>query len=92
MSEQIKMTENEIKDIKVIQDAFQNKIYQLGQLYLQKLQAESAIKFVQEQEIKLKENWADIQKQETVLIDQLLKKYGQGSLDLKEGIFVPDKQ
>lgn len=90
MSEKVKMSDTEITEVKAVQEAFQNKIYQLGQLYLQKIQAENAVKFVADQETKLKDDWNQIQKLENELVDRLLAKYGQGSLDLKEGTFVSD--
>lgn len=88
---QKKLTDGEISDIRKIQESFQNKIYQFGQLYLQKVQAENALKFVTEQEAKLKDEWKEIQKIENEEVDKLLTKYGQGAIDLKEGIFISDK-
>ncbi len=90
MSENVKMSVEEVAEVRGVQEAFQNKIYQLGQLYLQKIQAENATKFVIDQESKLKDDWNEIQKRENELVDKLLAKYGQGSLDLKEGIFISD--
>jgi hypothetical protein len=90
--EKIKMTDSEILEIKLLQEKFQQKVFQLGQLYLQKMQVEASIKTLNEQEIKLRDEWLSLQKMENELIDKMLTKYGEGSLDLKAGTFVIDKK
>lgn len=89
---QTKLTNEELTDVKKLQSSFQQKIYELGQLYLQKMQAESSIKFVVDQESKLKEEWVSLQKLENELIDKLLEKYGQGSINLSEGTFISENK
>lgn len=91
MSESIKMTEGELLEVRTMQDKFQQKIFQLGQLYLQKLQAEATMKSISDSEVKLKDEWLGLQKVEAELIDSFLKKYGEGSLDLQSGTFISDK-
>jgi len=90
--ENIKMTDNEITEIKTLQSQFQQKIFQLGQLYLKKLQTESVVKSLHDEELKLGTEWKGLQKKESELIDTLLNKYGEGSLDLNNGIFVSEKK
>ena len=88
---QVKMSDSEIVEVKILQEKFQQKVFQLGQLYLQKKQAEEAVKVVNDKEIKCLEEWSNLQKMENELIDKLLNKYGEGSLDLNAGTFVSDK-
>ena len=92
MSEQIKMVDNEVAEVKMLQEKFQQKIFQLGQLYLRKMQAEIEVKNVGTEETKLKDEWVGLQKMENELMDKLLKKYGEGSLDLVAGVFISDKK
>ena len=92
MNKQIKMTEEELTEVRMLQDKFQQKIFQLGQLSLQRLQVTMVLKRISEQEPKLEEEWINLQKEENDLINQLLNKYGEGSLDLKEGIFISEKK
>lgn len=92
MSEQIKMNEGELAEVRMLQDKFQQKVFQLGQATLQKLQAKSALKNADELEAKLSEEWLGLQKMENELIDKMLKKYGEGSLDLAAGTFIPEKK
>ena len=91
MSEKIKMTDNEIAEVKMLQEKFQQKIFQMGQWYLQNMDAKARTKAVNEQAIKLEDEWNGLQKMETELIDKLLTKYGEGSLDLQSGTFISEK-
>jgi len=84
--EKIKITDNEIMEVKLLQDKFQQKIFELGRLYLQKLQIESTSRNIVDQE------WVPLQKMENELMDKLLKKYGEGALDLGAGTFIPEKK
>lgn len=92
MSDAIKMNENELAEVRMLQEKFQQKLYQLGQLFLQKKQMEVASKNLAEQETKTWDEWVSLQKMENELMDNLLKKYGEGSLDLGAGTFIPEKK
>jgi hypothetical protein len=92
MSEKIKMTDNEIAEVKMLQEKFQQKIFQMGQWYLQNMDAKARTKAVNEQATKLEDEWNGLQKMETELIDKLLTKYGEGSLDLQSGTFISEKK
>jgi 16S rRNA U516 pseudouridylate synthase RsuA-like enzyme len=86
MADTIKMTDGELAEVRMLQEKFQQKIFELGRLYLQKLQIESTSRNIVEQE------WVPLQKMENELMDKLLKKYGEGSLDLGAGSFIPEKK
>jgi hypothetical protein len=92
MSEQVKMTEGELSEVRVLQDKYQQNIFQLGQNTLRKLEAEEALKSTDDGEKKLYEEFKTLRKSENTIIDTLLKKYGEGSLDLKAGTFIADKK
>jgi predicted transcriptional regulator len=91
MSEKIKMTDSELAEVKMLQEKFQQKMFQLGQWALQKMDAEERTKSVNQLEIKLQEEWKSLQKMENELIEKLLNKYGEGSLDLAAGTFISEK-
>jgi hypothetical protein len=91
MSEKIKMTDGELAEVRMLQEKFQQKIFQLGRLYLQKMNTEATMKSINEQETKMRDEWNNLQKMENELIDKLLQKYGEGSLNLQEGTFVSEK-
>ena len=84
----IKITENELAEVRMIQEKFQQKLYQLGQLLVQKKQIEMSAKNLSDQEAKTWEEWTNLQKMENELMDKLLQKYGEGSLDVLHGVFV----
>ena len=92
MSDSIKMTEGELAEVRMLQEKFQQKIFELGRLLLQKKQMDTAAKNLAEQETKTWDEWTGLQKMENELMDKLLKKYGEGSLDLGAGSFIPDKK
>ena len=80
------MSDGEIMEVKLLQEKFQQKIFELGRLYLQKLQVESAAKNIMDHE------WIPMQKMENELMEKLLKKYGEGNLDVTAGTFIPEKK
>lgn len=92
MNEPTKMTDIELSEVKMIQEKFQQKVFQLGQLSLQKKQLETSTKTLNDQENKAWEEWVALQKMETELIDKLLRKYGEGQLDLAAGTFISEKK
>jgi len=90
MSEQVKMTEGELTEVRTLQDKYQQNIFQLGQNVLRRLEAEEAVRSTEEGEGKLYEEFKKLRQTENTLIESLLKKYGEGSLDLKAGVFTAD--
>ncbi len=91
MNETIKMTNGELNEIRELQEKFEQKVFQFGQLYLKRIQSEQSIKDIGEQETRLKDEWRNLQKLENELIEKFLKKYGEGNLDLNKGVFVSNK-
>ena len=87
----IKFTPDELKEIKDIQDGYQNTIFSLGKLYLHRLNMEAAFKELSTTEISLQTKIDDIQKSEELWMSNITKKYGEGSLDLAKGEFLPSK-
>lgn len=92
MNDIIKFTEDEINEIRLLQSKFQEKIMHFGNLYLRKMQIDEDIRSCQEKENELNNEIKTLQKSENELIDKIIKKYGEGSLDLKEGVFIPEKK
>ena len=90
MPEPIKMTDAELTEVRKLQEQYQQKLAQFGLLYVDKMQVEEAVKGVVERENKLQEEWAALKKAENLLIDKFLKAYGEGSLDIQNGVFIPE--
>jgi len=92
MSEQIKMTEGELLEVRTLQDKYQQSIFNMGQNTLRRLEAKEMVKFVEDEEVRLSEEFKGLKQSENALIETLLKKYGEGSLDLKVGTFISDNK
>ena len=88
----IKFTELEMQDIAKLQAEYQQKIFELGQLELAKVELEQQQSDLVNTRNKLFEEWKRIQAQENSLLKQLSDKYGDGTLSLKDGTFKPNAQ
>lgn len=89
MVEPIKVPEEDLKKVAEIQAQYQTKITEFGNLYLEKMGIDEAIKIISDRETQIQADWKEIQKKESAFIEDLLKRYGEGNLDLKAGVFVP---
>lgn len=91
MSDVIKFTDEELQSIAKLQADYQQSIFALGQIDLEKTNAEQQLKLLTEQREKVFENWKNLQKQESDILNSLSQKYGEGTLSLKDGTFTQKK-
>jgi hypothetical protein len=89
MSDTIKFTEQEMKQIATLQDNYQQNIYLLGQLQLDEINAQNALDDIKKNKEDILKKWQALQLEEQNLINTLAEKYGDGSLNLKDGTFKP---
>jgi hypothetical protein len=87
MSQTIKITESEFSEIKMLQGKFQESIFKLGSLQVEKMELDRLVTDFVEKEKKLKEEWISLQKLEQGLLDKLVQKYGEGNLNMTDGTF-----
>lgn len=93
MEEQvIKFTEAEMLAIAQLQSKYQQKIFELGQIELTKVDLEQQLQDNAKQRDQMFEDWKKIQTEENNLLQQLSQKYGDGTLSLKDGTFKPIKK
>ena len=93
MEEQvIKFTESEMQLISQLQARYQQKIFELGQIELMKVDLTQQLEDNSKQREELFNDWKKIQADETGLLQQLSQKYGDGTLSLKDGTFKPIKK
>ena len=92
MSDVIKFTDEEMQEIAGLQAKYQQKIFELGQIQLAKIDLEQSQKNINEKQTKTLEEWKEIQKEEESLLNKLAGKYGNGSLNLRDGTFKPVSQ
>ena len=90
MSENVtKFTDAEMQQIAQLQGKYQQKIFELGQLELAKVELDQQLADLGNARKKLFEDWGTIQKEENDILQQLSQKYGDGVLSLKDGTFKP---
>lgn len=92
MSTQIQIKQEELSQIKQLQSKFQSSIMKMGQLQVEKMELDKAVNDFLENEKKLKEEWISLQKEEQAILDNIIKTYGEGSLDMTNGTFIPTPQ
>lgn len=92
MNNVIKFTDEEMESIKKLQQLYQEKLIMFGQINIERISIEEAIKSINESENKLREEYSQLQKDETKLISELSAKYGDGTLSLKDGTFTPQNK
>ena len=89
MNNVIKFTNEEMDSIRKLQQAYQEKVIVFGQLNIERMAIERSIKELNEAENKLREEYLQLQTDETKLLSDLSSKYGDGNLSLKDGTFTP---
>ncbi len=90
MKDPIKLKEEELKTIEDIQVKNSEMLAAFGLLYLDKMRIDETIRVVAAKEQTLQKDWVSLRKREDDFIDGLIKFYGEGALDMKNGTFVPD--
>ena len=91
VKEEIKFTEEELKKIKEIQDEYIKIQNLFGQVSLAKLRLDEQYQSLSEQEIENKKSFGDVQKNEKNFLEEITKKYGEGSFNPDTGVFIPNK-
>ena len=85
MPEEVKFTDDEIKEVRQIQKNYTTIQNRFGQLKLAQIRLEN-------QEIKLEESLKQIQDTEEKFLDGITDKYGQGTLNPETGVFTPTSE
>tara|TARA_Y100001970_G_C14156333_1_gene815775 strand:+ start:55 stop:348 length:294 start_codon:yes stop_codon:yes gene_type:complete len=92
MSEAIKFDDNEISSLKELQDGYLSAQSQFGQIAIARMNLRKQADELSIVEEEAQKRFVDLQKKERDLVDELTKKYGEGSLDPKTGEFTPVKK
>lgn len=91
MEEQIKITEEELQEFNTLKNVIQKTIFEFGELYLEKMELDTLYKLMSEKEQQTREKILESKKRETELMDKILKKYGEGNLNIATGTFTKNK-
>lgn len=85
----VKLSESEIGSLREIQNKINTKLWEFGQLYIERLALDEKFKLLTDAETKLRTDYAAIQQEEQKWIDSISDKYGNGNLSIKDGTFTP---
>jgi len=89
MTEEVKFTEEEMKQLVELQQRYQTIQNALGQLGVAKLRLEQQVATFDVEQNNIESQFTEIQNQERGFVDSVNKKYGDGNLDINTGIFTP---
>ena len=91
MSDKVKFSDEELKDLEQLQNDYSQKQVELGQVHVQRLLLNQQIEELQNKQSALEQEYIQIQGREKQLVDALNQKYGPGQLDPETGVFTPAK-
>ena len=89
MTEEVKFTEEEMKQLVELQQRYQTIQNALGQLGVAKLRLEQQVATFDVEQNNIESQFTEIQNQERGFVDSVNKKYGDGNLDINTGVFTP---
>ena len=87
--QETKFSEEELKSLQDLQNSYQGKQLQFGQLRVQRLLVQQQLDAIDDTEAKLEVEYGEVQETERKLVQELNKKYGPGNLDPATGVFTP---
>ena len=89
MADAVKFTEEEMKQINVLQQGYVNLQNVLGQLSVSRIRLEQQLDDLDTAEDNVRVQFVENQTKERDFVDGINKKYGDGNLDLTSGVFTP---
>ena len=87
--QETKFSEEELKSLQELQNSYQQKQLQFGQLRVQRLLVQQQLDSIDDTEAKLEVEYSEVQETERKLVADLNEKYGPGNLDPATGVFTP---
>lgn len=91
MNEPVKMDDAVMAEIKMLQAKINESVYKMGMLQIEKMELDQRVNNFVDKEKSIKEEWTSLQKLEQSLLDKIVQKYGEGSLDLSNGVFIANE-
>ena len=88
-SKDIKFTDSELQSLQDLQNSYQQKQLQFGQLKVQKILVQQQVDGLETSEAQLEVEYGEVQETERKLVQSLNEKYGPGNLDPATGVFTP---
>ena len=91
-SDEIKFSDEELKDLGDLQQSYQDKQAMLGQIAVQKIILNQQVEAIENRQAELEGEYEEVQQTERDLVQKLNEKYGPGQLDPQTGVFTPTPQ
>lgn len=88
--QKIKFSEEELTKVKSISSGLEECILKYGQLHLEKKRLEESFNALAKYEEEINQLYYTTKKEEESFLSDITKKYGEGSLDLNSGEFIPN--
>ena len=89
-NKKVKLTDDEIKSIKEVQQGYQQLQTTIGSVHLRKHQLSLQVEEAEKQLVELEVNFTQMRENEQKLLQSLEEKYGKGTIDLSSGKFTPN--
>jgi hypothetical protein len=87
--QETKFSEKELKSLQDLQNSYQQKQLQFGQLEVQRLLVSQQLDALDNAKTKLEVDYGEVQDTERKIVADLNEKYGPGNLDPATGVFTP---
>ena len=88
-SSEVKFSGDELKSLRDLQDGYQEKQAQFGQLRVQKILLGQQVDALEKTEEQFEKDYVSLQEKEQEIVRGLNEKYGPGQLDPQTGVFTP---
>jgi hypothetical protein len=87
----VKLTSDELTEVIVLNEEYQEALIKLGQLSLKKTQIKLETESIEKGERECISTYAELEKKETNFKDRIFRKYGDGKLDINAGTYIISK-
>ena len=88
-SAEMKFTDEQLQSLQDLQNNYQEKQAQLGQLAVQRILLEQQSDALSVRQEEIEQEYQGVQEQERDIVAKLNEKYGPGQLDPQTGVFTP---
>lgn len=82
MADTVKFNDEELKEIREVQNLYNTVVFQAGQVYLDEIT-------LHDRKGQVESNLQEVKKREQEIVSKLTTTYGQGSINLETGEFTP---
>ena len=88
-STEMKFTDEELQSLQDLQNGYQEKQANLGQLSVQRILLNQQMEALEARQVELESEYEAVQQEERDIVQKLNEKYGPGQLDPQTGVFTP---